>query len=66
VQVVPDDPSLLDDLARFLQRLGCEVEKAMDSLEVSIPFVPDDKAERVLTAFLANWPGGGASIGQHK
>ena len=62
MHVVPDDPSLLDDLARFLERLGCEVEKAMDSLEVSIPFVPEDKAERVLRVFLANWRGGVASI----
>jgi hypothetical protein len=64
VRVVADDPSLLDDLARFLKRLGCEVERAVDSLEVSIPFVPDDKTERVLSVFLANWRGGGASIAQ--
>jgi hypothetical protein len=63
VRVVADDPSLLDDLARFLQRLGCEVERAMDNLEVSIPFVPDDKVERVLNVFLNNWRGGRASIG---
>jgi uncharacterized membrane protein len=62
VRVVADDPSLLDDLARFLERLGCEVEKAVDSLEVSVPFVPDDAAERVLKTFLANWRGGLASI----
>jgi hypothetical protein len=63
VRVVADDPSLLDDLARFLERLGCEVEKAVDSLEVSIPFVPDNSAERVLNVFLANWRGGRASLG---
>jgi hypothetical protein len=62
VQVVADDPSLLDDLADFLQRLGCEVKKTVDSLEVSIPFVPEDSAERVLRTFLANWRGGVASI----
>jgi hypothetical protein len=62
MRVVADDASLLDDLARFLERLGCEVEKAVDSLEVSIPFVPDDKAERVLNVFLANWRGGTASL----
>jgi hypothetical protein len=62
VQVVADDPSLLDDLARFLERLGCEVEKTVDSLEVSIPFVPEQSAERVLNVFLANWREGIAAI----
>jgi len=61
---VPSDVALLDDLAEFLGRLGCEVEKAADSLEVSIPFVPDAFAERVLRVFLSNWRGGGkASLG---
>jgi hypothetical protein len=59
---VADDPSLLDDLAGFLERLGCEVEKAVDSLDVSIPFVPEALGERVLNLFLANWRGGKASI----
>jgi hypothetical protein len=45
-----------------LQRLGCEVEKAVDSLDVSIPFVPEESAERVLGVFLRNWRGGVASI----
>lgn len=62
MRVVPNDPSLLDDLARFLERLGCEVEAAVDGLEVSIPFVPEDKAERVLKVFLANWRDGAASV----
>jgi hypothetical protein len=50
-------------LARFLERLGCEVEKAADSLEVSIPLVPEAKGEHVLSVFLANWRDGKASIG---
>jgi hypothetical protein len=62
VRVVPNDVALLDDLTRFLERLGCEVEKAADSLEVSIPFVPEEKNERVLQVFLANWRRGTASI----
>jgi hypothetical protein len=60
---VPDDVNLLDDLARFLERLGCQVKKAADSLEVSIPFIPEEKTERVLNVFLKNWRGGMASIG---
>jgi hypothetical protein len=63
LRVVPSDLALLDDLARFLERLGCEVEKAVGSLEVSIPFVPKEKAEHVLRVFLANWRRGKASIG---
>jgi hypothetical protein len=63
VRVVPSDITLLDDLARFLERLGCEVVKAADSLEVSIPLVPKEKAEHVLGVFLANWRRGKASIG---
>jgi hypothetical protein len=63
VRVVPSDVGLLDDLARFLERLGCEVEKAADSLEVSIPLVPEAKGEHVLSVFLANWRDGKASIG---
>jgi hypothetical protein len=63
LRVVPTDLALLDDLSRFLERLGCKVEKAADSLEVSIPFVPDEKTERVLNVFLSNWKGGTASIG---
>jgi hypothetical protein len=62
VRVVPDDFTLLDDLARFLKRLGCVVEKAPDSLEVSIPFVPEEKTERVLNVFLSNWRAGTASV----
>jgi hypothetical protein len=62
VRVVPTDLGLLDDLGRFLGRLGCEVEKGADSLEVCIPFVPEDKTKRVLHVFLANWRGGEASI----
>jgi hypothetical protein len=62
VRVVADDPGLLDDLADFLGRLGCEVEKAVDSLEVSIPFVPEVMGERVLGLFLSNWRGGKATI----
>ena len=62
VRVVADDPGLLDDLADFLGRLGCEVEKAVDSLEVSIPFVPEILGERVLGVFLSNWRGGKATI----
>jgi hypothetical protein len=62
MEVVTDSPSLLDDLARFLERLGCDVVKGTESLEVSIPFVPDDQAERVLGVFLANWRRGIASI----
>ena len=64
LRVVPSDLSLLDDLARFLERLGCEVERAADSLEVSIPFVPEEKVERVLTIFLRNWRYGTASIAE--
>jgi hypothetical protein len=59
---VADDPSLLNDLAGFLKRLGCEVEKAVDGLEVSIPFVPEAMGERVLNLFLSNWRGGNARI----
>jgi hypothetical protein len=62
VRVVPGDLTLLDDLARFLKRLGCVVEKAPDSLEVSIPFVPEEKTERVLNVFLSNWRAGTAAI----
>jgi hypothetical protein len=62
LRVVPSDLNLLDDLARFLERLGCKVEKAADSLEVSIPFVPDEKTERVLNVFLSNWRDGTAFI----
>jgi hypothetical protein len=62
VRVVANDPGLLDDLADFLGRLGCEVEKAVDSLEVSIPFVPEVMGERVLGLFLSNWRGGKATI----
>lgn len=62
VRVVADDPGLLDELADFLGRLGCEVEKAADSLEVSIPFVPEAMGERVLGLFLSNWRGGKAAI----
>jgi hypothetical protein len=59
---VADDLSLLDDLAGFLERLGCEVEKAVDGLDVSIPFVPEVMGERVLGLFLSNWRGGKATI----
>jgi hypothetical protein len=62
VRVVPTDVALLDDLARFLERLGCQVEKTADSLEVSIPFVPEEKTQRVLEIFLVNWRRGTASI----
>ena len=62
VRVVPDDMALLDDLARFLERLGCTVEKAADSLEVSIPSVPEARREHVVGVFLANWRRGTASI----
>jgi hypothetical protein len=62
VRVVPSDLALLEDLARFLKRLGCEVEKAADSLEVSVPLVPAEKAEHVLSVFLRNWRDGTASI----
>jgi hypothetical protein len=62
VRVVPTDVALLDDLACFLERFGCEVEKASDSLEVSVPFVPEWVGERVLRVFLANWRSGEASI----
>jgi hypothetical protein len=62
VRVVADDSGLLDDLADYLGRLGCEVEKAVDSLEVSIPFVPEVLGERVLSLFLSNWRSGKASI----
>jgi hypothetical protein len=62
VRVVPTDIALLDDLACFLERFGCQVEPATDSLEVSIPFVPDWAAGRVLRVFLANWRSGEASI----
>lgn len=62
MRVVTDDPGLLDDLADFLGRLGCKVEKAVDSLEVSIPYVPDVMGERVLRLFLSNWGGGKATI----
>ena len=54
---MPTELALLDDLARFLERLGCKVEKASDSLEVSIPFVPEEKAERVLNVFLGQLEG---------
>jgi hypothetical protein len=62
VRVVASDPGLLDDLARFLERLGCEVEKAADCLEVSVPLVPEAQGEHVLSVFLANWRAGKASI----
>jgi hypothetical protein len=62
VRVVPTDVALLDDLACFLERFGCEVEKASDSLEVSVPFVPEWVGERVLRVFLANWRSGEAFI----
>ena len=62
VRVVPTDVALLDDLAGFLERFGCEVEKASDSLEVSVPFVPEWVGERVLRVFLANWRSGEAFI----
>jgi hypothetical protein len=62
VGVVADDPGWLDDLADFSGRPGCEVEKAVDSLEVTIPFVPEVMGERVLGLFLSNWRGGKATI----
>jgi hypothetical protein len=62
VRVVADDIGLLDDLADYLGRLGCEVEKAVDSLEVSIPYVPELLGERVLGLFLSNWRSGKATI----
>ena len=62
MRVVPNDVALLGDLSRFLERLGCEVKEAADSLEVSIPFVPEEKNERVLETFLRNWRRGTASI----
>jgi hypothetical protein len=57
VRVVPRDLALLDDLANFLESLGCDVEKAVDSLDVSIPYVPEALRERVLGLFLSNWRG---------
>jgi hypothetical protein len=58
VRVVPSDLAHLDGLARFLERLGCKVEKAADSLEVFILSVPEEKVEDVLGLFLANWRAG--------
>ena len=62
MRVVPTDVALLEDLARFLERFGCDVERAADSLEVSVPFVPDWASERILRVFLANWRSGDVSI----
>lgn len=63
MRVVAEDSGLLDDLAEYLGRLGCEVEKTMDSLEVSIPYVPEVFGQRVLGLFISNWRRGKATIG---